>query len=38
MEDQAYHTKKNERHNIDEYSELSIGAAEHISNQLHKET
>ena len=28
--------RKNERCNIDEYAELSIDAAEHISDQLHK--
>ena len=30
-EDQMYHTERNERCNIGEYSELSIGTAEHIS-------
>ena len=36
-EGQVYHTEKNERCNVDECSELSIGAVDHISDQLHKE-
>ena len=34
--EQTYHTGRNGRCNIDEYSELSIDTAEHISGQLHK--